>query len=115
MNIAIEAIARVCHEANKGLCESFGDFTQKTWEEAEQWQKDAISAGVKEQISNPDITPEQSHVAWCEVKYASGWVYGPVKNAEKKTHPCLVPYSHLPYEERAKDYLRIAVIKSFLP
>ena len=27
------------------------------------------------------------------------------KDAEKKTHPCIVPYSDLPVVQRAKDYL----------
>ena len=31
------------------------------------------------------------------------WRYGPEKNSEKRTHPCLVPYEDLPAPEREKD------------
>ena len=31
-------IARICHAANKALCEAFGDTSQKDWEDAENWQ-----------------------------------------------------------------------------
>ena len=34
------AIAIACHQANKKWCELNGDFTQKDWSEAEQWQRD---------------------------------------------------------------------------
>ncbi len=27
----IEQIAIICHSANKGICEAFGDFSQKDW------------------------------------------------------------------------------------
>ena len=38
-------------------------------------------------------------------KLDDGWKYGPVKDAEKKEHPCLVPFEQLPKEQQAKDYL----------
>jgi hypothetical protein len=47
-----------------------------------------------------------------EHKEKYGWVYGEVKDAEKKTHPCMVPYEKLPIEQRVKDYLFKAVIDS---
>jgi hypothetical protein len=45
-------------------------------------------------------------------KEADGWKHGPVKDPEKKEHPCMVPYGQLPAEQRAKDYLFIAVVKA---
>jgi hypothetical protein len=49
-----------------------------------------------------------------EHKISEGWVYGEVKDAFKKTHPCLVPYSEMPKEQQMKDEFFIEVIKSFL-
>jgi hypothetical protein len=44
-----------------------------------------------------------------------GWKYGPVKDPEKKEHPCFVPYDRLPTEQKAKDYIFGAVVKSLAP
>lgn len=55
-------------------------------------------------------TPEDLHQSWCDFKAADGWVYGEVKDAEAKTHPCLVPYEELPEEQRIKDDLFKAVV-----
>jgi hypothetical protein len=38
-------------------------------------------------------------------KVDNGWVFGEVKDAEAKTHPCIVPFEQLPVEQQAKDYL----------
>ncbi len=46
-------IAQVCHEANRAYCEAIGDFTQKAWGKAEQWQRDSAIRGVEFAISNP--------------------------------------------------------------
>ena len=54
-------------------------------------------------LNNPSSIPSDSHTNWSNEKFAAGWVYGDVKDAEKKTHPCLVPYSELPEEQKVKD------------
>ena len=63
---------------------------------------------------NPNITPEQSHEGWMRQKVADGWVHGDVKDPVKKTHPCLVPYDQLPFEQQAKDKLFTSVVKAVL-
>lgn len=37
------------------------------------------------------------------VKQEAGWTYGAVKDTEKKTTPCLVPYDELPESEKEYD------------
>jgi hypothetical protein len=106
----IEAIARTCHEANKGWCEAHGDFSQATWGLAEQWQRDSAVKGVEVALA----TSEQQHEAWAADKVADGWTYGPVKDAANKTHPCLVDY-HLPAMQRAKDGLFRATVRALAP
>ena len=44
------------------------------------------------------------HENWSAGRLAEGWTYGAVRDDEKKTTPCLVPYDELPVEE--KDYDR---------
>jgi hypothetical protein len=105
-----ELIARVAHEINRAYCASLGDNSQPEWESAPEWQRASALAGVQMHLQNPDATPEQSHESWFADKLAHGWKYGPVKDAEKKEHPCCVPYAELPPEQKAKDYLFRATV-----
>ena len=55
------------------------------------------------------------HDAWSEDKRKEGWKYGPVKDAEKKEHPCLVAFEALPPEQQAKDHLFKSVVRGLAP
>jgi hypothetical protein len=66
-------------------------------------------------LDNPNTTPEASHESWMAEKVAAGWVYGPTKDPVAKTHPCIVAYSELPPEQRAKDHLFGAIVRSLAP
>lgn len=103
-------IARVAHEINRAYCASLGDASQPAWEDAPEWQQGSALAGVDMHLAKPDATPEQSHESWLAQKLAEGWKYGPVKDVEKKEHPCCVPYAELPAEQKAKDYLFRGVV-----
>lgn len=107
-----ELIAQVAHEINRAYCDSLGDASQPAWADVPEWQQASALAGVDMHLANPDATPEQSHASWLAQKVADGWVYGEVKDAEKKQHPCCVPYDELPPEQKAKDYLFRAVVHS---
>ena len=99
------AIAMMCHAINAAYCQSLGDDSQSTWDDAPDWQRQSAIAGVEMHLANPDATPEQSHESWYAQKEAEGWTYGEVKDMEKKEHPCFLPYDELPIEQKAKDYL----------
>lgn len=103
-------IAIVCHQANKAWCELNGDHTQKDWDEAEQWQRDSAITGVKFRINNPTAGNDAQHNAWLKDKVDAGWVYGEVKDAEAKTHPCIVPFEKLPAFQQKKDALFCAIV-----
>ena len=75
----IEKIAKICHEVNKVYCESIGDFTQVTWDEAPDWQKKSAVNGVQLHLNNPALTPENSHENWMAEKVKDGWKYGEIK------------------------------------
>lgn len=109
---SIADMAKVCHEANKAYCETIGDFTQKSWAEADDWQKNSAINGVKFRLENPDVTPQGMHQNWMREKVEQGWIYGPVKDVEKKEHPCIVPYEHLPVEQQKKDALFSNIVKA---
>lgn len=106
----IPQIARICHEVNRALCESFGDNSQRVWDKAEGWQRDSAIKGVEFRLNNPDAPQSAQHDAWMQDKVRAGWKYGPVKDSDKLEHPCLVPFDKLPPEQKAKDAMFCAVV-----
>lgn len=99
----IEAAARAAHEVNRSYYEVGGDTSQKPWAEAPNWQCQSALEGVRAVIDGK--TQEQLHESWMLSKISDGWRYGEVKDAEAKTHPCIVPYDSLPEFQRRKDEL----------
>jgi hypothetical protein len=109
----IEAIAIVCHEANRAYCEAvMGDTSQLSWTEAPMWQRDSARLGVRKILTGEITRPEQSHESWYAEKEADGWSYGEVKDPAKKEHPCMVPYDALPALQRYKDHLFLAIVRA---
>ncbi len=107
---AIEAIARVCHEGNRAHCVNLGDESQPEWKDAPDWQKASAMNGVAFHLLNPTAGPQASHESWLTEKVADGWVYGPTKDLRRKTHPCIVPFHHLPRGQQLKDCLFRAIV-----
>lgn len=105
-------IAMACHEANRAWCLANGDNSQAHWNYAESWQRDSAINGVKFKLDNPDAGEDAQHNAWMKEKVDGGWVYGEVKDAEKKTHPCIVPFDQLPEFQRKKDSLFCAIVNA---
>lgn len=106
----VERLARFAHEINRAYCQSIGDNSQESWQDAPLWQKESAISGVKMHLANPDATPADSHNSWVAQKIADGWVYGVTKDPSKKTHPCIVHYEELPDHIKSKDYLFKAVV-----
>ena len=108
----IEEIARVAHEVNRVYCKAIGDSEMLSWAECPEWQRVSCIAGVQYHVTNPGRSPEESHKEWLAGKQREGWVYGPVKDAELKQHPCMVPYAELPSAQKVKDYLFVGVVEA---
>jgi hypothetical protein len=107
----IDLIAEVCHEANRVLQRAGGEVVHFPWENTTEVLRASIRSGVGGVLDG--LSPEESHQAWVEYKVAEGWVYGPVKDFAAKTHPNLVPYSELPFEQRLKDRLFGTIVEAF--
>lgn len=110
--LTVEQIAFVCHETNRAYCQIIGDNSQPIWSDAPAWQRESAIKGVEFNLANPDAPASASHDSWLAVKEADGWKFGPVKNAERKEHPCCVPYDQLPKEQQRKDALFKAIVAS---
>lgn len=111
--MTIDDIAKVCHEANRAYCETLGDKSQPSWENAPDWQKTSARNGVKFHLEHFGATQDMSHNNWLKEKEKEGWKYGPVKDPVKKEHPCFVPYNRLPVEQQAKDGLFARIVTAF--
>lgn len=116
--IPVEDIARICHEANRAYCITIGDDSQVSWEDAAEWQRESAIEGVKFVMSNP-VTGQtdparMQHDNWMEDKLKDGWRYGVVKDADAKTHPCLLPYDSLPDNQKWKDWLFYSIAETFI-
>jgi hypothetical protein len=49
------------------------------------------------------------HQDWVDAYAKMGWVYGPVRDTDKKTHPDMVPYDELGHLEKDKDAVFVAL------
>lgn len=114
MSRTFEEIARVAHETNRAYCAVLGDTTQRPWAVAPAWQRESVMVGVAAVEANPQTTARESHEGWLAHKRQQGWKYGPRKDEARKEHPCFVPYDELPEDQRKKDELFIAVVKTLL-
>lgn len=108
----VQLAAAAAHGANRMYCESLGDFTQPSWERASKEHRDSVLDGVRYAARHPDATPEDSHANWLKLKESEGWKYGPVKDPERKEHPCMVSYEQLLQEHKLKDSLFLAVARA---
>ncbi len=109
---AFDRAARTAHEVNRAYCIGLGDDSQLPWDEAPLWQRTSAMAGVKGVIAGN--TPRESHESWLAEKRATGWQYGVVKDADKKTHPCFCSYDELPPAQRYKDTIFVAAVRGVL-
>lgn len=109
----IEKIAHICHEANKAYCSTIGDNSHTPWNTLEDNIRQSAIDGVMFRLDNEDTSSEEMHDNWSTFKRNDGWIYGDKKDAEKKTHPCLVSYHNLPEAEKIKDRLFTSIVDSF--
>lgn len=107
-----QQIAEVCHETIRAYCATLGDFSQPAWKDAQDWQKQSSLEGVLFRLANPNAPHSSQHDQWMQDKLNNGWKYGPVKDVNKKEHPCLVPFPALPETQQLKDTLFTAVVKA---
>lgn len=105
----VEICARVAHEANRAWCLAHGDTSQPSWDDAPEWQRQSAVTGVHGVLAGDG--PRQSHESWLAEKARTGWQYGPVKDPDRREHPCIVPYADLPPEQQMKDEVFVGTVR----
>lgn len=110
MELTVEQIAHVVHEANRVIQRITKDAAvSPPWLESPASQRDSAMEGVRKALEGAG--PEELHEQWVQWRLERGWKYGRVKDDWGKTHPCMVPYADLPPEQRIKDDLFLAIVR----
>jgi len=126
--VAIGEIAQIAHEATRVYCdlcrerydnlaeEDEGEepgVKQPFWNQLSGRQIAIVLDIMKFHLDNPDAGDGDYHNQWMEEQIKDGWVYGEVKDREKKIDPNLVPFDELLLWERKVHALYRAVVNVF--
>ena len=106
-----ERRARFVYEAARlAAAAALAPIVPETWERRDEAFR-AQCVKVIERQCGPDrrSSPSELHEDWVRAYEAMGWVYGPERDVEKRTHPDLVPYDDLGQMERDKDAVFVAL------
>lgn len=112
--ITLDFIAELAHTTTAQYAKQMGDNSHLSWAESPEWVRESAKAGAAFHILNPDASAKDTHEHWLQQKQEEGWSCGPLKDSERKTHPCMVPYEELSTEHRIKDHLFKAVVDSIV-
>lgn len=65
---------------------------------------DTSAVQVSEELMQlGEYLAKNTHEVWAQQRMAEGWTYGSMRDADRKTHPDLIPYEELPEGEKVYD------------
>ncbi len=108
----INFICKLCHDANNELMVANGETPCGDWDTLDDHLKQMTRDSVSVIIDNPSITAEDIHNTWMDNKRRDGWVYGATKDANKKTHPLMIPFADMNAIDKSKDQSFIDIVNS---
>lgn len=104
-------LARVCHEALRGMAVVLGDpEPPAVWEDAPEEHRLAMVEAVV--LAQSGQGPSVLHDEWCMKMLEAGWHYGKVEDPVSLASPRMHHYSKLPRQERAKDALVYSIVQA---
>lgn len=111
MEMKIEQIGKICHEANRALRATLNEPDNGPWEELSEARRNGVTDGVKyfynlwqRGVRQGPIVSELLHANWVCSMVAQG----------ETNHTNLVPYSQLSDEQRSKDFLFCGICATFI-
>lgn len=117
MELNEDQIAEAAHELNRLYCKFIGDEPQPSWADAPDWQRRSTIQGVRmlsKKGQQNQIHPAEIHNFWMKKKLEDGWSYAEKIDAEKKKHPCIMPFEFLSREQQLKDVLFVTTVYTLL-
>jgi hypothetical protein len=103
-------LAQVAVEVDRCVCQAAGIDMPKPWAEMTDEDRTHVTAAVRSFHADTSCTPETLHEAWVKSATEDGWTTGDL-DAEKKTHPLLMPYSKLPMLQVLRDTLFLSSVR----
>ncbi len=64
--------------------------------------------------SEIEFLAEKEHERWVDERVRKGWIYGKVRDDQRKIHDCIVPWAQLPESQRQKDRNAIQALPPIL-
>ena len=122
VQLDLEYIARICHEAQRALGLAFGDQSLEPWELESNGKRQAVMQGVHFAVAAMkdatgktllDFAREQ-HDSWFKEHEKRGWVRGPFYSRENKTHPNMTPFDLLSDQQKAKDLVFRSIVMALV-
>lgn len=112
--LMVDQIACTAHEAMWGYCLATGIMLMSgTWQTATEDVKDAKRRAVRRVWENPNVSVQELHEEWVNVKVAEGWRYGEGFDVVQKLHPWLVPFGELTRDQRTQYHIFKHVVEAF--
>lgn len=106
-------IAQVVQAANRQYVEAIGGrAVNLTWEQLPEVQKQSLMKAVRITVLAPK-TLEESHDIWCDELKTQGYTLAKRIDHIRKTHPNLVRFNELSFEEQLKDALFLGILSIF--
>ena len=104
-------IALMAHEMIRAFNAFHGDTSLPAWDHAPAWQREATFDQVRFHTDNPDADDAATHDAWMARARRAGWTWGPVKDAQLKQNPAMVPFDQLSPADQITDRLFRTVVR----
>lgn len=111
-NARFDKICELCHLANNELMIANNETPCGNWDTLDSHLKQMTRDSVSVIIDKPNITAEDIHNTWMTNKAKDGWVYGDIKDANKKTHPLMIPFADMNAIDKAKDQSFIDIVNA---
>jgi hypothetical protein len=108
-----EQLAETFRRSNRDLAHSIGAKLRRincAIEPMADWDAPVFTFAPEEL----ELLAQLEHERWSTDRLRDGWIYGPVRDVEKKTHPDLLPWDDLSETVREKDREAVRLIPELL-
>jgi hypothetical protein len=100
----------IVYDLLRSFNRTFHNQVLPTFAEAEEWEQAAASSSFVYVRDHPDLSPPEIHAEWLGTMRDQGWEHVEEMDAEKRTHPHMVPWDELPPWARRMLYITVTVI-----